>query len=59
MFLRHNVVGEYQIYLDSQNEILMNRTAYTVLALALITIAWYLQKKRILFEEKSRSNSLL
>ncbi len=53
MFIRHNVVGEYQTYLASQNEIFMNRAAYTILALALITIAWYLQKKRILFEEKS------
>lgn len=50
MFIRHNVVGEYQTYLASQNEILMNRAAYTILALALITITWYLQKNRILFE---------
>lgn len=59
MFLRHNVVGEYQTYLASQNEIFMNRAAYTILALALITIAWYLQKNPIYFEEKPRSKSLL
>lgn len=52
MLIRHNVVGEYQTYLASQNEILMNRAAYTILALALITIAWYLQKNRVFFEEK-------
>jgi len=45
MFIRHNVVGEYQTYLASQTEIFMNRAAYTVLALALITAAGYIQKK--------------
>jgi len=59
MFLRHKVVGEYQAYLASQSEILINRAAYTLLALALITIAWYLQKNSIHFEEKLRYKSLL
>jgi len=46
LFLRHNAVGEYQTYLASQNEIIINRAVYTFLALALITAAWYIQKKR-------------
>ncbi|HVI42385.1 MAG TPA: hypothetical protein VM577_17155, partial [Anaerovoracaceae bacterium] len=46
MFIRHNVVGEYQIYLDSQGTILLNRAAYTILSLALITVVWYLQKTK-------------
>ena len=59
MFLRHNVVGEYQTYLASLYEILLNRAAYTILAIAMITIAWYIQKNSIHFEEKPRSKSLL
>ncbi len=45
LFLRHSVVGEYQIYRDSFYEIAANRIGYALAAVLLISAAMYLRKK--------------
>ena len=45
MFIRHNVVGEYQIYLNSFYEIMINRISYTAAAILLVFAATYIRKK--------------
>jgi ABC-2 type transport system permease protein len=43
LFLRHNMVGEYQTYLSSLGGIILNRAGYTILALILIAVLWLMQ----------------
>lgn len=44
LILRHGVVGEYEVYHASLGGILMNRAAYTLIAFALIAVAWLIEK---------------
>lgn len=46
MFIRHNIVGEYQIYLHSIYEIMANRISYTVIAILLVIASKYIRKKQ-------------
>ena len=47
LVLRHNTVGNTQVYLDSFSTLLWNRIAYAVFALILVTSAiWVYERKR-------------
>lgn len=45
MFIRHNVAGEYETYINAFNEIMINRISYTVIALLLVFMAIHNKKK--------------
>ena len=45
MFIRHNVAGEYQIYCNSFNEIMINRVLYAAIAVLLVFAAMHIKKK--------------
>lgn len=49
MFLRHSMIGGYDLYAASLGWILINRAAYLLAALVLTAAAWYAGEKRLQF----------
>ena len=45
LVLRHNAVGEYEIYHASLGGILVNRAAYTIAAFLLVAVLWFLAER--------------
>jgi len=57
MFIRHNVVGDYQTYISHINEIMFNRISYTMIAILLIFAAMLIRKRNNLRNTRWNGNT--